>query len=587
MPTFEVEMGGKTFDVEAPSIEHFMSAYQASGGEAAQPQPPETGFAAVGRRIMTWPGRIAETVKDAVTLPRDVYQGKTDVWSPEGQERAGTLASMISPGSPASGFGRQVARRATMPGKPNPDFKPVAPSMEAGQIAADLGAPLPAGIVSEKPGVQGFTEAARALPLVGAKIDERLGDAVKAAGAKVDAITNELGGATTDRAVAGANLRQSLQDVITNNNARIDSVYGAVRNVIDPDRVAPGSMANTGKAVNAILKERIAAGMKKPEDGLKDIINLANKGGSFNGLQRARADVGKTIGLAANNANPGFNVGDFKRIYAAMSGDLANAVKANVKPGVNSPNAAMVWQSAESAAEELIGRNKSLQRLLNVQSDQSLSGSVIDAARNRGGNARLLMQLRQQMPKRDFEEITALGLSELGHNTATDSFSLSQFATGWNKLSDSAKSILFADPTHRKALDDISKLGGFLKDADKYANKSGTGRAVGVGDLVKETVKAVKSINVGEIAALVGHLATGGLLTRVLARPATANSLRKWILTAQTKEGALTPARRAALGLATRNLLSNLRDVPGFDALAGADSAKPAPRKLQDRASAP
>ena len=576
MPTFEVDMNGKTFDVEAPSIEHFLNAYHgASGGavpaSAAIPPKQETGIGPVLNRMATWPGRIAKTISDAVvsgaTLPRDVVQGKADVSTSEGlKENAGRAfeaVSLANPATPALKTGAQIARRAFTPGAANPEFNAVPPGIRAATTAADLGAPLPAGLGSDNKGIQQVTQAARSMPLVGAELDKRVGGTIDAAGNAVKDISESLSGGIPDRATAGANLRPSLKDVIDDNNSRIDSAYRALRHVIDPD--VKGPLTSTSKMLDVVMKERVAAGMKNPDAGLKDIINLVNKGGSFDGLQRARADVGKIIGLAENNPNPGFNVGDFKRIYAAMSGDMKNVVRANARNGVTPDQAAQVLDAANAGTSKLIENNKPLQRLLNVRDDEKMVGSVINAAQDKTGNARLLMQLRNQMPKADFEQIVGVGLSELGHNPSTGEFSLAKFGTSYRKLSDTAKSILFPDPAHRKALEDIAHLDAVLKDSDKYINKSGTARSTA---LIGGASALASTAATGNIPGVLGILAggAGGFgLAKYLGRPATASTLAKWIRTAQNAPQS-GPARQASLTIATRNLMNNLPGLKRLEA---------------------
>jgi hypothetical protein len=545
-----------------------------------------------------WPG-IGEFVKrtyvdpmvDAVTLPRDVLEGKVAPMSPEGRARALNAASVMLPAGEFAGTGAQIARGAA-----KPEFKAATPGIKAAETAAGLDAPLPAGLVSDNRATQALTQASRSMPLVGAKIDERVGKTIENAGKAINEMAENLSGGVPDRATAGANLRPSLQGVINDNNGKIDQAYRALRHVIDPDAVSP--VSRTGAALTGIMGERVAARMAKPESGLQDIIKLIKNGASFNGLQRARADVGKIIGLAENNPNPGFNVGDFKRIYAAMSGDMEGAVRANAT--VHPDLAANVLREANKVADTLIDRNKNMQTLLHPSmSNESMVGSVINAAREKGGNARLLAQLRQQMPKQDFEQIVGVALSEMGHNPATDKFSLEKFGTSWRNLGDTAKSVLFPDPAHRTALDGIAHLDKVLKESDKYINKSQTGRVDTLTKIIGGAGAAAGAIASGNIPALLSGLAAGAGgygLAKYLARPATASALHKWATVAQDKAtGRYGTGKVAALGLAGRNLITNLRDISGFNDDQGGpvgDRARTAaqrmpPRKIQDRIALP
>jgi hypothetical protein len=569
-------------------------------------KPTGTGWRAALERITQYPGIALGQINDAGETLGKVSRGEIDATSPEAIKASTDFAMMASPGAEAAGTGAQLARRAGLgkvaPGAPTPGFRPPPPNMETAQTAADIGAPLPAGLVSNTTGVPAATQAARQLPFVGQNIDDRVAATIGAAGGKVNEIATDLtGGHVPDRAVAGANTRSSLESVIESNNGKIDQTYNDLRtNFIEGHKFA--ALPNTRTALDAVIKNRRSAGIAKPEAGLDDVTNLLTSGRSFNGLVRARSQVGKVIGLAKNNPNPGFDVGDFKRLYAAMSGDMENVVRANARTGVNPVEAVAALRSANAGADEIIGHNANIQRLLNVKSDERLVGSVINSANDKTGNARLLYQLRNQMPKQDFEEIVGVGMSELGHNPATNQFSLNKFAKGWNDMGDFAKSTLISDPAHRKALDDIAKLGGFLKDADKYVNTSNTGRAATLGGLIGAGGTALASMDPAKILGVLGIAGGGALTAKILARPATASALRKWATIAADKNtGRWGPARQSLYGIATRNLLTNLRDLPGVSGdqsgLVDADrqppSNPPIPRarpqtlqvrKIQDRA---
>jgi hypothetical protein len=176
-------------------------------------RPASTGWQYTKERLAQYPGLVAGAVLDALKagpeLMRDVATGQTDPLSEEGIRRGFDTAAVISPTSAASRTGLQIARRAAMkdldegaaargltPAAPirSPDYRARPASFEAAQTASDLGAPLPAGIVSQTPGIQAATQAARQLPFVGQQIDERVGQTIKAAGERVGNIAEDLAG---------------------------------------------------------------------------------------------------------------------------------------------------------------------------------------------------------------------------------------------------------------------------------------------------------------------------------------------------------------------------------------------------------
>ena len=557
-------------------------------GLTGGPPPEQKGITAES----FWPVRlgkqIAGAVKSAVTAPRDVLEGTLDPISPEGIKRAMDVASVATPINPAARAGdlamAGAARRS--PGSATA----ITPNLEAATTAAELGAPLPAGLVSENRGVQALTQATRQLPLVGAKIDERLAGTVGKAGEAVTGMAEDLAGGTPDRATAGANLRPSLKGAIESNKSRINDVYDTLKNVIDPEKGV--ELKNTASALRTIAKEREKAGLK-PAAGLEDVVRLVKEGGSpgaattktvvkgpgfhiaedvpgkpltgFNGIQRARSAIGEKIDFP--DPHGGYSAGDLKRIYAAMSADMHKAARESARPGVHPDQASLVLNEANKAASGLIENNRNLQKLLNLQSDERLAGSVINAAQDKTGNARLLAQLRSQMPKQDFEQITGTALREIGHNQATGEFSLNKFATGWDKMGDTAKSVLFPDPAHRRQLDSIANLGKTLKGGDQYRNTSNTGRAATTGAILGTAAPAVMHAiggDVGPLAGLLGSLGGGYVLAKALARPATAASIERWTQALRAADRAPSQRTAAMLTIATRNMMSNMEGIPGF-----------------------
>jgi hypothetical protein len=288
---------------------------------------------------------------------------------------------------------------------------------QAAQTAEDLGVPLARGLASDNRLMQGSTRMLRNLPLTGDRIGRNLEAVQEAAGGRIGEIAAGGAGAAPDRALAGSMLRPALQGVIEDNNARIDQAYGVLDRVIQSHLF--GALPRTRAAVQGIVRQRRGARMDNPEAGLADVINLVRTGVSFDGLQRQRNQIGRMIQLAENNPNPGFNVADFRRLYAAMTGDMEGIVRQHARPGVHPDRAAEVLREAHRVAATFAGHNSTVQRVLNVQADERLVGSLLTAAQERTGNLRLLAQLRASMHPDDFHNIGGVMLAELGRNRAT------------------------------------------------------------------------------------------------------------------------------------------------------------------------
>jgi hypothetical protein len=564
-------MNGKSYEVDAPSIDAFTQAYHGNGGGEGDflhpvKPAPGSGWRGVGRRLLQYPGIVAGGIVDAGKTLGKVAHGEIDAASPEAIGASATIGSTFGPGSVAAGTGRQIARMADPGYTTTPK---ITPNIQAAQTAADVGSPLPAGIVSPTPGVQALTQGFRQVPFVGPSITHSVQNTINATGRRVGEIAEDLsGGAVPDRGTVGAQTKQSLQNVIADNKSKIDFAYDDLRNNhINPDAMA--SVPRTEAALRGILRERRVAGNNSNSD-LKDVINLSDQGTTFNGLQRARSDIINQIEADDINPHPGFQGGDLKRIKAAMTADLEGIARYHAK---STPDQAVEsFRNANDTAAMLIERNNAIAKLIGNTSDEGLTGKLINASRDKGGHAQLLAELRSQMPRDEFEKISGIAIHELGNTP--DGFSLSRFATGWGKMSSSAKSVLVADPAHRAALDDISRLGSFLKGADKYRNTSNTAHAVGIGGILAHLAEA--GVNPESLSHLGGALAGGYAISRVLGRPVSASSLRRWLETARNS-ARVGPARvgstNTALSIATRNLLNNL------PASANADQSEPPKRE--------
>jgi hypothetical protein len=508
----------------------------------------------------TWPAQIAKQIGNALTLPGRVWSGEVPTTDAEGRtspelykESMKAAAALGGPVNPAVRVGE------TWAGAIREAAPAVTRGTQAAKTAADLGAPLPVGVASDSRAIQGLTAGTRQLPLVGARLDNRVAKTVTAAGEAVEDMAGTLAGGVTDRATVGSALRPALSNVIDDNRATIDAAYTGVRSLIDPDMVLPAS--NTAKVYQKIVAERAAARQADPEAGLEGIKNVAEKGISFNGLVRAKSDLSQSVDFL--NKHAGFSNADKKRIGAAMSADLGEVARLAVRQPTNSGRAVTALREAEGIASDLIGQNKTLQQLVGNQRDEGVIGSIINAAQAKTGNVKLLAQLRGSMKPQEFEQIAGVALAELGHRPSTGEFSLNQFSTGWDKMAPQAKGLLFK-PEHRRFLEEIATLSKQLKGGDQYANTSNTARAGMIGIGIGSAGPAVASLMTGNPTPALAALASivGGYgLAKVLSKPAGAATVARWMKAAKVYETTPSVARRASLTIASRDLVTRVKDL--------------------------
>jgi hypothetical protein len=457
--------------------------------------------------------------------------------------RAATTAAVGAPlgGVLGATFGRRVV-------------DPNSPGQRAIRTAADLGETIPRGLASDNPVVSASGAAVKSLPLAGAKMSRAVDRLQTAAGGRVEDIAGRMAPAT-DRAAADAMVRPGLQGVIDANRAAQDAGYNALRAQIDQN--ARFTMPRTDAALNRIMAARRAAGWTNPAQGLEQFRNVAG-GATFNGAHRARVDAREAGNVLVSN--PGYNAGDFNRITRAMTADLREMVQ---QAATRNPRRALqAFDDAEREFGRLAEQNKILHSLVNAKGEGAI-GALLRAANEKGGNLRLLAQLRNSMPAHEFEVIGGTLLSELGHNNATGEFSLNQFVTRWDKLSDRAKSVLFS-PGHLQNLEDIVNLGQKIKSALRTQNTSHTSNTIILFDLARDAVLMGVGIGTGAVTAagmLPGAVAAtpAVVFAHWLASPARAASMAAWSRAyGGIALGTPTPARMAAFNAATRNLANNL-----------------------------
>ncbi len=522
-------------------------------------------------RYQTWPERLVRgvigSVQSAVTAPYDAMTGKFDPESPEGTRRAIDMALLANPMSP----GARIGSKYGAPPLPRDDrnvFQRIGGATPRGAgsgeqaaiTAAEIGAPLPVGVASDKLSVQALTQAARQMPVGGAIIDRAAANTVEKAGESVSGLAGQLG--ASDRAGLGAGLRPALEGVVDRNKGLMNDSYNGVRSLIDSKVVSIPQ--NTKQVFDQIVARRTEARQVNPTAGLEQIENIVGKGVNFDGMVRAKSDLADTVDFLA--AHGGFSNADKKQLGAAMSRDLAAIAARATSPGVGPEGVISALRGAEAQASKHIKANEAVQQLLANKRDEGLASTVLGSAADRTGNLRQLALLKRQLPKEDFEPIAGTALSELGHNRATDSFSLGKFATEWNKLNPRAKEMMFPGQ-HGKALDDIAQLGNFLKGGQQFAGHSNTARVAAWGALGYQTVHAAMEAAAGSFKPLLllgGEAAGGLILAKSLASPAVSASYARFARATldYAKEPSVMKASR--MRLYGKDVVTNISSYTGL-----------------------
>jgi hypothetical protein len=448
---------------------------------------------------------------------------------------------------------------------------------KAGQTAAELGKPLPQGLTSDRPWVQGLTAKMQSVPIVGSRIRSMVGETAQAAGERVGGIAGEMGGGVADRATADALMRPALQDVIEANNAKADQLYSDVRGQINPDR--PYELPRTKAMLDRIVAQRQAAGWANPEQGLEQFRNVSERG-SFNGAHRARVDARNAGNVAS--PNPGYNKADYNNVTRALTADIRNL--AHTEGGQKAVDA---FDKAETEFGKMAKQNDALHKIVNARGEASIA-TVLNAAKEEGGNLKLLTDLKRSMSPEDFNTIGGTLLRELGKSAGqAEDFSLAKFATNWEKLSPRARTVLFNEQ-HQKDIEDIVGMSKHIKRALKETNTAHTADTLIVFDTLRDIALFAASAAAGTLTGATAAGAAGGaamvMLAHWLASPAKARAMAEWaksyrVLKGLPIQGAAgqSSARKAAVfSIATRNLANNL-GVPVEQIMSRAARTNPYP----------
>ena len=159
-------------------------------------------------------------------------------------------------------------------------------------------------------------------------------------------------------------------------------------------------------------------------------------------------------------------------------------------------------------------------KLDNLKSPEAVANALNSASKNNGAR---LASFVKSLPSEEQSVVRASLLNPLGRSPAGE-FSLSKFATDWDKISPIAKRQAF-EPEARTALDDLATVGRGSKAAKAYANHSNTGSAV-ITDRLLGTLATGASTAAG-LPAFIATAAGQYGLGRLLASPRFARWLAR------------------------------------------------------------
>lgn len=172
-----------------------------------------------------------------------------------------------------------------------------------------------------------------------------------------------------------------------------------------------------------------------------------------------------------------------------------------------------VFEAVEKMAQRKGDSHRFVEMVNNLSPDEAT-----------GLRSRLIARMGEATPGKQYE--------------AGNTFSPSMFLTRWNEFSPDAKRVLFGNGELRSAMDDLVKVSSRMKEAQSYANFSGSGGAISVDKTNTGLAGAALALFSGHPVIAAG-LASPALIQNFSARLLTSPKMVRWLAAAPK---AVTPA---------------------------------------------
>jgi hypothetical protein len=444
------------------------------------------------------------------------------------EDRVSRAATGAAVGAPLGAVAGGIAARFGTKPPPGPDGGDVVAAAER------MGVELPRYAATESKAVQAMAQAGKQSPFGGPAIERAAENFIEGTKSAVERTASKAaGGGPVERSVVGGAARSAIQDAIDKGDEATSAAYSSVRKAVDQTMPVNVSDILT-PALTRIQAVRAAAGETSPLGGeLARVVELAGRPGvTFDGLQRARSQLGKAIKW--DQRNGGMATGDLKQAYGAMTQALETTVQATAK---GKPQQALaLFKAADNRFARTMATNKEMSTVLRG-SDEAVVDKILTLASEKGGaNAQRLAMLKREMGEEAFGQVSGLAIQRMGLNQAGE-FTGDMFVRNFGRISENGKSLLFGPKGSevRSAVEDLAQITARMKEVEKYANRSNTGRATvgtaAVGGLMVDPMTTLATVFGAEIAA------------RIVSQPATAKAAARWAKvyeTAVTKPTAST-----------------------------------------------
>jgi hypothetical protein len=355
--------------------------------------------------------------------------------------------------------------------KPTPGMT----GQDAAAAGQRLGVEVPKFIATDSLATQRTAQGLRNVPFAGEPIVRATDRFATDLGRAADDVSASLG--SGDRINAGATAGASIRDWITGSSKQsVSKFYDAVDQAVNPRVTA--DLASTRNVVGEILGRRQNARIAGDSRAVNEVIEAVQNSGGLNyqGIKDLRSAIGEK--MSAGILPDGMSGAELKRIYGALTQDLENVIQqAGGSRGVG------LWKRANQYNEAVSRRREELAKIVGDKTDASAEqvfDRLLTYAGDKGGaNIQRLAQARRVMKPDEWQEVGSAVIQRMGRD-AQDQFSSQRFVTAWGNMSDAGKSVLFANKSHRAALDDLFTVSAKgANAASRFGNPSGTAQNVG------------------------------------------------------------------------------------------------------------
>jgi hypothetical protein len=405
--------------------------------------------------------------------------------------------------------------------------KPAA-GAEGGDVVAAaerMGIELPRYAATESKAVQAMAQAGKQSPFGGPAIERAAENFIEGTKSAVERTASKAaGGGPVERSVVGGAARSAIQEAIDKGDEASSAAYSSVRKAVDQTMPVNVSDILT-PALTRIQAVRAAAGETSELGGhLGSVVELAGRPGvTFDGLQRARSQLGRAIQW--DKRNGGMAAGDLKQAYGAMTQALETTVQATAK---GKPQQALaLFKAADNRFAKTMATNKEMSTVLRG-SDEAVVDKILTLASEKGGaNAQRLAMLKREMGEEAFGQVSGLAIQRMGLNQAGE-FTGDMFVRNFGRISENGKALLFGPKGSevRSAVEDLAQITARMKEVQKYANHSNTGRSLATGFFGAGAF----ADPISAMTAAVGASVAG----RIVSKPATAKAAARWAKTYET-----------------------------------------------------